>query len=375
MDQGVMMGAEVDFLDWMQLTVPALFSTLDGGHRYLKGFADAALKHGVSHQLCMSMPSQVMDSLLLPAVTNARASPDNTPTNENRWLIAYTSLMMWPLDVQPFADNVWSMSHEPAEPYGPGVFRHNVELQMLITTLTAGPVGIADEIGFTNATLVLQTCTANGTLLQPDKPSTPIDAMFSPSAPFRPPGEISQTHTRLTSVGGGGDMVWRYVLAVDTDYPLHQDDLWPADARPRDSLAVSWHTRHHCGEEALSRTGQSKCAERWNASSAYQLQTSPMVALEHGFDLLMSAPIMWSSSGRGISLLGELSKIVAVSSARFGQELALQHDGTLALKLRGAPREQVELTYAGFEHKGAAAVYHRQLVALDDHGLGDASVG
>ena len=164
-----MMGAEVDFLDWMQLTVPALFSTLDGGHRYLKGFADAALKHGVSHQLCMSMPSQVMDSLLLPAVTNARASPDNTPTNENRWLIAYTSLMMWPLDVQPFADNVWSMSHEPAEPYGPGVFRHNVELQMLITTLTAGPVGIADEIGFTNATLVLQTCTANGTLLQPDK--------------------------------------------------------------------------------------------------------------------------------------------------------------------------------------------------------------
>ena len=70
--------------------------------------------------------------------------------------------------------------------------------QVIITTLTAGPVGIADEIGRTNVTLVLQACTVNGTLLQPDKPATPIDAMFSPSAPFRPPGEVWQTHTRIS---------------------------------------------------------------------------------------------------------------------------------------------------------------------------------
>ena len=29
----------------------------------------------------------------------------------------YTSLLMWPLGVQPFADNIWTMAHEPAEPY------------------------------------------------------------------------------------------------------------------------------------------------------------------------------------------------------------------------------------------------------------------
>ena len=375
MDQGVMMAAEVDFLDWTQLTVPVLFSTLDGGHRFLKGFADAALKHGVSHQLCMSMPSQIMDSLLLPAVTNARASPDNTPTNENRWKIAYTSLMMWPLDVQPFADNVWSMSHEPAEPYGPGVHRHNVVLQTLITTLTAGPVGIADEIGFTNTTLVLQTCTANGTLLQPDKPSTPIDAMFSPSPPFRPPGEVWQTHTRLIDNGDGTEVLWRFVLAVDTQFSLRHDDLWPADAQARDSLAVSWHTRHRCGEEVQSRSGQSECARRWNASSTYKLRTSPMVDLEHGFDFVVSAPILWSSSGRGISFLGELSKIVTVSSARFGQQIRCERDGTLTMQLRGAPGEQVELTYAVFANEKATAVYHRRRFALDESGLGHATVG
>ena len=296
--QNVLMGVEVDFLDWMQLTIPALFSTLDGGHYYLKGLADAALKHGVSHQLCMSMPSQIMDSLLLPAVTNARASPDNTPTNENRWLIAYTSLLMWPLNVQPFADNIWTTAHQPAQPYGTGVFRHNIVLQVLITTLTAGPVGLADEIGYTNASLLLQTCTSNGTLLQPDKPATPIDAMFSPSAPFQPPGELWQTHTKLQTVSasnvdaGQEHMLWRYLLGVDTNYNVRQAHLWPPDPSARDTVAVSWHSRHACVVSTAST-----CGQRWGATEAYELVTAPMVALEHGFDFVVVAQIVWSASG------------------------------------------------------------------------------
>ena len=126
---------------------------------------------------------------------------------------------MWPLEVQPFFDNIWTQAHEADEPYGPGVFRHNVELQVrtlraatttivisggrigpglpralfshsppfphaqaMLSVLTAGPVGIADQIGLTNATLVRMMTASNGTLLQPDKPATPISAMFSPGA-------------------------------------------------------------------------------------------------------------------------------------------------------------------------------------------------
>jgi hypothetical protein len=67
----------------------------------------------------------------------------------------------------------------------PKVQRHNVELQFILSVLTAGPVGIADEINKTNVTRTLQSCSSNGTLLQPDKQATPIDAMFASSSPAR----------------------------------------------------------------------------------------------------------------------------------------------------------------------------------------------
>lgn len=377
--EGVMMGVEVDFLDWMQLTIPSLFSTLDGGHYYLKGLADAALKHGISHQLCMSMPSQIMDSLLLPAVTNARASPDNTPTNENRWLIAYTSLMMWPLEVQPFADNIWTMAHQPAEPYGHGVFRHNIVLQVLITTLTAGPIGIADQIGYTNSSLILQTCTTNGTLLQPDKPATPIDAMFSQSALVRPPGEVWQAHTKLDAVTVGTSnaqveqaVLWRYVLGVDTVYSLHQEQLWPPNPN-RDTVVVSWHSRHAC---VTTTTSSTTCVQRRNATQSYELATAPMVDLEHGFDLLVFAPIIWTSSGRGIALLGELSKIVTVSEARFGQSVAIYPNGSMGVLLRGAPREELRLNYLLYTNANDLdGKLHQETFTLNGEGFLAVNVG
>jgi hypothetical protein len=371
MRQGVMIAAEVDFLNWSQLTIPSLFSVLDGGHKYLKGFADAALKYGVSHQLCMAMPSQAMDSLLLPAVTNARASGDNTPTNENRWLIGYTSLLLWPLDVQPFFDNVWSTAHEPAQPYGAGVYRHNVILQMVLTALSAGPIGIADQIGYTNATLVLQTCTSNGTLLQPDKPATPIDAMFSPTAPFRPEGEVWQTHTQLGS--GAEEVMWRYVVGIDTSYELHHDQLWPR-GHAHDTLVLPWHTRYECNDTRLDTpTG---CIIRWDWHDTFSLHTTPMQQeLEHGFDMIVVAPIMWSASGKGIALLGELSKIVSVSSSRFAH-MALQSNGTLHMELQGAPHEQVYLVYYTFENREDATGARRiRSLVLGECGLISALLG
>lgn len=396
MRQGVMVGAEVDFLSWSQVTVPAIFTVLDGGHEYLKGMAEAARKHGVSHQLCMGLPSHLMDSLALPAVTNARASPDNIPTDENRWLIGYTSLVMWALDVQPFADNVWTRAREPAQPYGHGVFRHNVELQVcsvsgvyyislfpiliscfdtnihlirkypflqvLMSALSAGPLGIGDQIGLTNTTLLLHTCTANGTLLHPDKPATPIDAMFSALSPSRPPGEVWQTHTSI-NISAGGTLLWRYILGVDTHFTLRHEHLWPTDIFARDTVGLSWRAR------------QQSCGERWNMSGVYELQTAPMSGLEHGFDLVTVAPIVWTRGGKGVSLIGEADKYVSVSRARFGQRMVVHSNGTLGLRLRGAPNESVCLVYVVFSHGGDEGACRREMFVLGDDGALDVLLG
>ena len=47
--------------------------------------------------------------------------------------------------------------------------------------------------------------------------------------------------------GPGGEMLWRYVLGVDTNYSLRHEQLWPVDADTRDTSVVSWHSRHECG--------------------------------------------------------------------------------------------------------------------------------
>jgi hypothetical protein len=370
MHKAVMMGAEVDFLDWTQLTVPAVFSTLDGGHRFLAGLATAAHKFGISHQLCMSLPSQIMDSLLLPAVTNARASPDNVPGSFNyRYKIAYTSMLLWPLDVAPFSDNSWTMAREPSEPYKHN--RSNVELQWVISVLTAGPAGIADQQGYTNFSRTMQACTAHGELLHPDKPATPIDAMFSPHRPYRPDGEVWQTHTEV------GGYIWRYVLAIDVNdaWPLQRMHLWPqATAANRSShtsgeMVMHWHDRHLCGRGP-------GCATHWPAESApLQLHTDqpqpplPSGQHDHAFDLLVLAPIIWTPSGRGIALLGEAAKITSVARARFRKiTVATGSSALLSIELAGAAFEFCEIAFVTFLDEGAEPIQQTKLLRLDATG-------
>jgi|EP01046_Picozoa_sp_COSAG06_P011348 hypothetical protein len=43
-------------------------------------------------------------------------------------------------------------------------------------SVSAGPVGPSDGAGNHNTTRIMRTCDAAGTILQPEKPMTPIDA-------------------------------------------------------------------------------------------------------------------------------------------------------------------------------------------------------
>ena len=76
----------------------------------------AARAKNISLQYCMALPNQLMQTLELPAVTNARASDDNTPRNMHRWGIGYTALFFNELQVAPFMDNVWTMPEQPCGP-------------------------------------------------------------------------------------------------------------------------------------------------------------------------------------------------------------------------------------------------------------------
>lgn len=58
--------------------------------------------------------------------------------------------------------------------------------------MSYGPVGIGDGNHYTNLTLVRKMARADGKLLHPSYPATPIDVMYYPSSTLRPQGEIWQ---------------------------------------------------------------------------------------------------------------------------------------------------------------------------------------
>jgi len=85
--------------------------------------------------------------------------------------------------------------------YDWGCFEPNPEMETTIAALSAGPVGPSDMIGRLNKSThpsfsikllqerlnvlqyhiarIMQTCREDGLLLKPDRPATPLDAVFS----------------------------------------------------------------------------------------------------------------------------------------------------------------------------------------------------
>ena len=147
------------------------------------GLNNAGRKEEVGIQFCMAMPSDIMMSVHLDWVTNARASDDYAGGIDNLINVPHAALLMWSLGMRPSKDNFWTANvtdnhyqKGANSPKNPG---SNPELNTIAAILSTGPVGISDKVGHTNATLIMRTCDANGTLLQPSKPLTPSERMYT----------------------------------------------------------------------------------------------------------------------------------------------------------------------------------------------------
>ena len=221
-------------------------------------------------QLCLATASDLLVSLRMPWVTNARASGDYAFCADS-WDIGFASMLHWAVDVRPFKDVMWTTPRQPGSPYEnttllPSMYkrcldaagRHaqpNVGLDALISAFSTGPVGLGDGAGYTDAALANATCRADGGLLPPAKPLTPLDRTWWPAARGTPRGRgtlhtsrggpssssvgagglslrrllgsYSCARVRMTEGGGGGGtggeagtpargQYWQYVVAIDT---------------------------------------------------------------------------------------------------------------------------------------------------------------
>lgn len=308
-------------VDWMgeQFAEFAEYTSEPGQHRmWLKGMADAALSLGISVQYCMTLPSQMLQSLEFPAVTSMRSSDDGgRPYTTN----GPTNMLLWALDIRPFKDNALT----------------TIKNEVVGSVVAMSPVGIGDRMGSSDFAAIKRSCRSDGVILHPSRPGFPLNARYhdNQTAPKTPAAETWTTHSTI------GDLTCYTALAgewgaADT-FPIAAADLHPAAAQAGALMWWPWNAAGSAIPSAACGAGNS------TAGCLTAMPGSGYVAGGGGgrgaFRLYHACPQV-----NGWTLLGEREKYIPVSPNRFTR-VSMQSNGITA-EVVGAAGEMVELTYA-----------------------------
>jgi hypothetical protein len=103
------------------------------------------------------------------------------------------------IGLAPFKDVLWSTSLQPGAPYRPSAMEILPDREILIATLSTGPVGPGDAINYTNVERIMKCCNQIGAILKPDRPLTMINTLISDWASHNSvsQGELYSTQTTM----------------------------------------------------------------------------------------------------------------------------------------------------------------------------------
>jgi len=119
--------------DWLGTKAQAELNLVDRD-AFLGNMASACKRNGVTIQYCMPLPRHYLQSVKYDNVTTIRTSQDRF--GRSRWdQFLFGSRLAGALGLWPFSD----------------VFLSTEADNLLVATLSAGPVGVGDPIGFLNA--------------------------------------------------------------------------------------------------------------------------------------------------------------------------------------------------------------------------------
>ena len=146
--------------DWLADKAHTDFNLTDGD-AFLDNMAASMARRNLTMQYCMASPRHFLQSSKYSNLTTIRTSGDHL--QRDRWPdFLYASRFASAMGAWPFTDN--SMSTETS--------------QLLLATLSAGPVGIGDPIGSIDGPNLLHAARRDGVIVKPDVPLTPTDASY-----------------------------------------------------------------------------------------------------------------------------------------------------------------------------------------------------
>ena len=146
--------------DWLGANAQPAFNLTDRG-AFLGNMAGACSANKLDIQYCMPLPRDYLQSSLYDAVTNIRVSNDGFDRTE--WDdFLYGSHLAASVGLWPWADVTTSA----------------MTSCLVLQVLSAGPVGVGDEIGTENVGNLQRVAMADGTIVKPDTPIVPSNATY-----------------------------------------------------------------------------------------------------------------------------------------------------------------------------------------------------
>ena len=282
--------------DWLDHNA-ATDLNLNDPQSFLENMSEAMRGKGITIQYCMPLPSHYMASTQYSNVQTIRTSDDRF--NREKWdSFLYDSRLASAVGLWPWAD----------------VFFSNELPNLILSTLSAGPVGVGDALGETNAPNLAAAIRRDGWIVKPDSSLLPINSMYMSDALNESAPMVAMSETAF------GNQRARYVFAYARN--SSEDSV----TVPLSSLDVSgpvfaYDWVRHSGE-LLPDGGslQMKFTDGWD----YQL--------------------LFPVNHQGLALLGDTEKIATLGKQRIA---ALEDHGTLTTTIKFAQGEDV-LTISGY---------------------------
>ncbi|HEU5122912.1 MAG TPA: autotransporter-associated beta strand repeat-containing protein [Verrucomicrobiae bacterium] len=146
--------------DWLDIRALPLLN-LNDPPAFMNGMANAAAARGLNLQYCMALPRHFLQGTLYNNLVTMRVSNDRFETGKwNKFL--YTSQLAGAVGCWPWVD----------------VFYSSESRNLLLSTLSAGPVGVGDALGGINGANLSKAVRPDGVIVKPDVPLTPIDQSY-----------------------------------------------------------------------------------------------------------------------------------------------------------------------------------------------------
>ena len=273
--------------DWLDERARPAFNLHDPA-AFMDEMAQALQEQKLTIQYCMPLPRHYLQSTEYGNVTTIRTSHDRF--DRNRWdEFLYGARLAGALGLRPWAD----------------VFMSDELDNLLLATLSTGPVGVGDKIGSVNRENLLRAVRADGVIVRPDVPLVPTDQAFVEEAKKRKQPMLASAYTDF------GTLKAFYVLAY---------------ARGRQKTiaftpaSLGLHTRAYVLDYF---SGKGTVIDRDKSVTA---------SLEKECAYYVVVPLGPS----GIAFLGDLGQFVSLGKQRVSQ---LSDDGRLRATIQFAPGE------------------------------------